>query len=126
MAINKLHDEFHSLDMETGWQVPDGYPDGMEQKILAGALDEEAKTGSRTRLLRFKPGTFSTFPFVHEYWEEVYLISGDLTVGNDENGDGGESFQPNTYACRPPGAHHGPFKSVNGCLLLEIHYFDPV
>ena len=50
MAINKLHDEFHSLDMETGWQVPDGYPDGMEQKILAGALDEEAKTGEGTRL----------------------------------------------------------------------------
>jgi len=126
MPINKLHDEFHSLDMDTGWQVPEGYPEGMEQKILAGGLDEEAKTGSRTRLLRFQPGIFSTVPFVHEYWEEVYLISGDLTVGNDENGDGGESFQPNTYACRPPGAHHGPFKSEGGCLLLEVHYFDPV
>jgi len=32
----------------------------------------------------------------------------------------------NTYACRPPGAHHGPFKSINGCMLLEMHYFDPV
>jgi len=126
MPINKLHDEFHSLDMDAGWQVPEGYPEGMEQKILAGGLDEEAKTGSRTRLLRFQPGIFSTVPFVHEYWEEVYLISGDLTVGNDENGDGGESFQPNTYACRPPGAHHGPFKSEGGCLLLEVHYFDPV
>lgn len=112
--------------MDAGWQVPEGYPEGMEQKILAGGLDEEAKTGSRTRLLRFQPGIFSTVPFVHEYWEEVYLISGDLTVGNDENGDGGESFQPNTYACRPPGAHHGPFKSEGGCLLLEVHYFDPV
>jgi hypothetical protein len=126
MPINKLHDEFHSLDMDAGWQVPEGYPDGMEQKILAGGLDEDARTGSRTRLLRFQPGVFSTVPFVHEYWEEVYLISGDLTVGNDENGVGGESFQPNTYACRPPGAHHGPFKSEGGCLLLEVHYFDPV
>jgi hypothetical protein len=75
--------------------------------------------------LRFQPGVFTTKPFVHEYWEEVYLVSGDLVVGNDEHGENGESFQPNTYACRPPGVHHGPFKSDKGCLLLEIHYFDP-
>ena len=49
-----------------------------------------------------------------------------LTVGNDANGDGGEAFAPNTYACRPPGAAHGPFKSEHGCVLLEIHYYDPV
>jgi hypothetical protein len=60
---------------------------------------------------------------VHEYWEEVFLVSGDLTVGNDEHGNGGKSFAPLTYACRPPGAPHGPFKSVGGCLLFEIHYY---
>jgi hypothetical protein len=53
-------------------------------------------------------------------------MSGDLTVGNDDRGNGGESCAPHTYACRPPGAYHGPFKSETGCLLLEIHYFDPV
>ncbi|MFQ5661209.1 MAG: cupin domain-containing protein [Gammaproteobacteria bacterium] len=126
MSINKAHEEFHSLDMDSGWQVPPGYPEGMEQKILSGELDEEQKRGSRTRLLRFKPGVFSTVPFEHEYWEEVYLLSGDLIVGSDENGEGGESFQPNTYACRPPGVPHGPFKSENGCVLLEFHYFDPI
>jgi hypothetical protein len=77
-------------------------------------------------LLRFAPGVFTTAPFVHEYWEEVYLVSGDLTIGVDAEGEGGESFSPHTYACRPPGAAHGPFKSEGGCLLLEIHYFDPV
>jgi len=45
-------------------------------------------------------------------------------VGNDENGEGGRSFDPDTYACRPPGTPHGPFKSVNGCVLLESHYYD--
>jgi hypothetical protein len=126
MAVNKEHDEFHALDMDSGWSVPPGYPEGMEHKILSGSLDEKAKRGSRTRLLRFQPGIFSTVPFIHDYWEEVYLVSGDLIVGNDENGNGGESFNPNTYACRPPGAYHGPFKSENGCVLLEIHYYDPV
>ncbi len=89
---------------------------------MAG-LDEERKNGNRTRLLRFAPGVFTTAPFVHDYWEEVYLIDGDLTVGNDTEGNGGESFTPGTYACRPPGAVHGPFKSNRGCLLLEIHYY---
>jgi hypothetical protein len=125
MSITKEHKEFHSIDLSTGWEVPPGYPDGIQQKILAGSLDEGKRLGSRTRLLRFQSGVFTVAPFVHEYWEEVYLVSGDLTVGNDAEGNGGTAFQPNTYACRPPGAFHGPFKSENGCMLLEIHYYDP-
>ncbi|SFI09122.1 hypothetical protein SAMN05216258_104202 [Albimonas pacifica] len=125
MAIPKTHDEFYPIDMGTdGWASPPGYPKEIQQKILSGLLDEENKTGFRTRLLRFEPGCYTTKPFVHDYWEEVYLVEGDLTVGNDENGEGGESFQPHTYACRPPGAVHGPFKSVGGCVLLELHYYD--
>lgn len=126
MPVNKAHDEFHTLDMASDWETPAGYPPGIQQKIIAGALDEENGTGTRTRLLRFAPGAFTTAPFVHEYWEEVYLVEGDLTVGNDAEGNGGAVFYRNTYACRPPGAYHGPFKSDGGCLLLEIHYFDPV
>ena len=126
MPVNKEHKEFHTLDLDSGWEVPPGYPQGIKQKILAGALDETNKRGSRSRLLRFDPGVYTTKPFVHDYWEEVYLISGDLTVGNDENGQGGERFMPYTYACRPPGASHGPFRSDTGCLLFEIHYYDPV
>ena len=123
MPVNKPHLEFQRVDMSSGWQCPPGYPDGIEQKILAGALDEERHTGSRTRLLRFEPGVYTTAPFVHDYWEEVYLVEGDLVVGNDAQGRGGESFAAGTYACRPPGAAHGPFKSEGGCLLYEIHYY---
>ena len=125
MAINKEHLEFHAVDLDSGWETPAGYPSGIKQKILAGSLDEAGERGSRTRLLRFDPGVFTTEPFLHAYWEEVYLLSGDLVVGNDGEGKGGEAFEPNTYACRPPGAPHGPFRSDGGCLLVEIHYFDP-
>nr|WP_249812343.1 cupin [Bradyrhizobium sp. 151] len=111
--------------MHSGWETPPNYPSGIKQKVLSGALDEPNRRGSRTRLLKFDPGTFTTVPFVHEYWEEVFLVSGDLTVGADQQGMGGQGFAPFTYACRPPGAFHGPFKSKGGCLLLEIHYFDP-
>ena len=121
MPIDKEHKEFHAIDMTgEGWHTPPGYPPGIEQKILAGRLDEAGKTGHRTRLLRFAPGAYTTVPFVHEYWEEVYLIAGDLI----DLGSGKEkTFLANTYACRPPGIYHGPFRSKTGCLLLETHYY---
>ena len=124
MPVTKAHKEFHRIDTSTGWHTVPGYPEGIQEKILSGSLDEKNRGGSRTRLLRFEPGVYTTAPFVHEYWEEVYLLEGDLTVGNDAQGKGGESFPKGTYACRPPGAAHGPFKSNGGCTLFEIHYFD--
>lgn len=124
MPFNKPHLEFQRLDMERGWETPPGYPAGIQQKVLASDLDETAGTGSRSRLLRFDPGAYSTVPFVHDHWEEVFLLEGDLIVGNDADGRGGETFVAKTYACRPPGVPHGPFKSERGCLLFEIHYYD--
>ena len=125
MPGSKPHIEFQRLDLDAGWETLEGYPPGIKQKILASDLDEKKKRGSRTRLLRFDPGTYTVSPFVHEYWEEVFLLSGDLIVGNDADGNGGETFAGSTYACRPPGAFHGPFKSAGGCLLFEIHYYIP-
>jgi hypothetical protein len=125
MPIEKEHKEFHSIDLEgEGWHSPPGYPRDIEQKILAGTLDEQSKAGNRTRLLRFKPGAHTTAPFVHDYWEEVYLIEGDLTVGEFASGAQPCTFGSNTYACRPPGIAHGPFRSERGCLLFEVHYYE--
>jgi hypothetical protein len=124
MGFNKGHKEFHTLDLNEGWEALPGYPPGIQQKIIAGQLDERVRRGNRTRLLRFAPGTYTKKPFVHDYWEEVFLVSGDLIVGNDEQGHGGEKFQGYTFAVRPPGVHHGPFKSESGCLLLETHYYQ--
>jgi hypothetical protein len=114
MPIVKEHLEFHPVDLTVGWKTPAGYPDGIEEKILAGVLDDTAKTGNRTRLLRFEPGARTAHPFVHNHWEEVFLLSGDLVAG-DEN-SGLKTYGPNTY---------GPFRSMNGCLLFETHYYDP-
>lgn len=114
----KEHLEFFALDLSAGWETPPGYPDGITQKIISGRLNEKARQGSRTRLLRFQPGAFTTEPFEHDCWEEVFLVSGTLTVVN-------ETFRPYTYACRPPQTLHGPFASQEGCLLLEIHYYAP-
>ena len=92
MPMNKPHLEFLRVDLAEGWATPPGYPAGIKQKILASDIDETRKMGSRTRLLRFDPGVYTTVPFVHEYWEEVFLVSGDLVCGSDAQGKGGESF----------------------------------
>lgn len=127
MPVLKEHLEFSPVDMEHGWSRPPGVPEGIMEKILSGRLDEVARTGSRTRLVKFVPHAFSGQQAIHDYWEEVYVVSGDLTVGADAAGKGGRAFGPGTYACRPPHILHGPFGSMTGCILFEVHYFgaDP-
>ncbi len=124
MAEAREHKEFYQVEMNEGWTSPPGYPAGIQQKILTGKLDGENKKGRHTRLLRFLPGAYSSEPFVHDFWEEVFILSGELIVGADENGHGGEVFRQYTHCCRPPGIPHGPFRSETGCLLVETHYYE--
>lgn len=107
---------FGPLDLETGWEPVPGGAEGVEQKMLSGALDEPAQLGVRTRLIRFRPGTVAANEFLHDYWEEVYLIEGHLNAA-------GEDFHAPSYACRPPGTPHGPFASPGGCVFFEIQYY---
>ena len=48
MINPKLHDEFKAIDLTTGWETPPGYPEGIQQKILAGSLDEATPTPQTT------------------------------------------------------------------------------
>ena len=123
MRMPKQHLEFMRLNMDEDWETPEGYPPEIQHKILAGRIDETSRAGNRTRLLRFAPGAFTTEAFVHTYWEEVFLLSGDLCVADDENNPDFTKYEGFTYACRPPGVYHGPFRSENGCLLLEVHFY---
>ncbi len=51
-----LKGDFAPIDLGSGWERPPGYPEGIESKVLSGALDEGKKTGHRTTLTRFAPG----------------------------------------------------------------------
>ena len=86
MPVNKKHDEFYTLDMSRGWEVPVGYPAGIQQKIISGGLDEEGRRGTRTRLLRFEPGVI-----LREEDEDVHLRFAVLTEFG-RNWEGSESF----------------------------------
>ena len=52
-------------------------------------------------------------------------MSGDLTVGNDEQGKAGHSYSPNTYACGRPAPTTARSSPGTAAMLFEIHYFDP-
>ncbi len=132
MSINpppryKLHREFFAVRPDandTRW-TPVASSRGLIQEILLGdTLDTATGRGSRTRLARWSPGALIAAPVVHEFHEEVFIIEGDLVVGCDALGEGGEPFGPYTFACRPPGILHGPFVSRGGCMMLEFMYYD--
>ena len=105
---------WNSLSDES-WQPVPGLEGVAEELTLA--MDHE--TGDYTRLTRFAPGADTT-PFgakSHDYPEEVFIVEGTLyDAAFDRHLTKGD------YASRPPGEVHGPFRTQEGCVVLELSY----
>jgi hypothetical protein len=88
---------------------------GLYEAILARAGDSHVAT----RMLRFDPGADTTPAGVqvHDFWEEVYILEGEL---HDLTLD--QTFSAGSYACRPPGMRHGPWLAPRGCITFEVRY----
>jgi hypothetical protein len=96
------------------WSPLAGQP-GRSERVLA----HDPSSGLLTRVARWAPGvdTSPEAPAVHGYFEEVLILSGsihDLTLD--------QTFAAGYYACRPPGMVHGPWTTVEGCVMLETRY----
>jgi hypothetical protein len=107
--------EFGPTDSMPWTQQTEGV-EGMLERVLA----HDPETGDLTRLAKWEPGTDSSSLGVqaHSFWEEVLILEGsieDLTLGT--------TFYKGYYACRPPGMRHGPWRSVEGVLQLEIRIY---
>ncbi len=97
------------------WEPIEGMEDIAEEVTLA--IDK--KTGDYTRLTRFKPSADTT-PFgskYHDYPEEILIVEGQLYDAAVD-----KWLKVGDYASRPPGEVHGPFKTENGCVVLEMSY----
>ena len=109
--------EFH--EPLADWQKINGAagPGIWEQRLSADPL-----SGDSTLLQRYEPGadTMAGGVIVHDYWEEVMILSGDLTDVTL-----GRTFTAGMYACRPPGMRHGPYSSGSGCRMLVIVRPEP-
>ncbi|MEM7238333.1 MAG: cupin [Pseudomonadota bacterium] len=121
--FHKEHREFFDALDPADWQSAAGYA-GVEQKALSGRLDTVAGSGSLTRLSRWAAGASISDVVTHDWCEEVYLISGSLSIGLP--GAERQILGPGTYAVRPAGVAHGPFFTRNGCMMIEFHYYPPI
>lgn len=97
------------------WEPIKGLEDIAEELTLS--IDHD--TGEYTRLTRFHAGadTTSFGGKSHEYPEEVFIVSGRLY---DRAFD--MWLESGHYASRPPGEVHGPFKTEQGCVVLEMSF----
>jgi hypothetical protein len=123
-AFAKQHREFFDALAEESWSPVPGYV-GVAQNILSGALDQVAGTGAMTRLSRWAPGAFVAEPVVHDWCEEVFIISGSLLIGSPDEAASAKPLATGTYACRPAHILHGPFFTQEGCLMIEFNYYPP-
>jgi hypothetical protein len=109
-----MKDEHEFRDAgQVPWTQAAGSP-GVSERVLSAGPDTGVEL---TRLARWAPGLDTSTAGVirHPYYEEVYLLEGeleDLTLGR--------TFTPGHYASRPPGMPHGPYRTLTGCLMLEI------
>lgn len=97
------------------WQAVEGMEGIAEELTLA--IDEEM--GDYTRLTRFLPGADTT-PFgskSHDYPEEIIMLEGRLYDAAFDRW-----LTTGDYASRPPGEVHGPFRTEEGCLVLEMSF----
>jgi hypothetical protein len=110
----KVQLEFHLPDGD--WRRAG--PPGMWELVLGRDPD----SGDYTRLARLDPGTDTSDlgAMVHDFHEEVYIVHGDLTDLRL-----GQTFHGGMYASRLPGMEHGPYRTRNGCLMVESRYGMP-
>ncbi len=104
-----------AIDQAHHWRWLEGLQGQLQELILS----EDPATGEITRLTRFIPGA-DTATFggkVHDFPEEISVVSGRFY---DEAF--GIWLVTGHYASRPPGEMHGPFRSEEGCLVLDLSF----
>jgi len=120
-----MKDEHEFLDTDAlPWTAVEGQP-GITERLLSAAPGNlgdpgnPGDPGELTRLARWAPGLDTSPAGVirHDYYEEVYLLDGEL---HDLTLD--RTFGPGHYASRPPGMPHGPYRTTTGCTMLEIRH----
>jgi len=109
----KKEQEIHETE-SIPWKAVEGYP-GVFEKVL----NEDPETGSVTRLLKYEPDTEFNEILSHDFYEEIYVLSGTLI-------DRGNNFtlKAGYYGYRHPGMKHGPYYSPDGMMTLEIRNYE--
>ena len=113
--------DFTAIDLADGFVRYDGEAGGVSEKILADDMDRDAGTGARTRILKLDAGAQSPAAHAHDYWEEIYIMSGSMFVADGEGGE--RRVTAPAYACREPGFMHGPIRTDEPCVMIEFSWY---
>mgnify|MGYP006297039471 CR=1 FL=1 len=114
--MTTIKQELEFFDVEAlPWEAVAGMP-GTEQKILAGDRD----SADLTRLARMPAGADYEGSLVHDFWEEIWILSGRIFDKRT-----GLTYTAGMYSCRPPGMEHGPFRFEEDTVVFEVRYTDP-
>lgn len=90
----------------------------LEPGLLEKMLSVDPETGDHTRLLKIAPGYKSDKIIEHDFFEEVYLLSGSV-FDHTMN----KLIVTGTYSHLPPHTPHGPYSSQEGCMTIETRYY---
>ncbi len=92
---------------------------GVATGIKAKTLSRDPKTGAVSLLLYYPPGWRSQADSnYHSGDEEIFVLEGDLTIGE-------RTLADRCYSFIPAGMAHGPISSRNGCLALTFFDREP-
>ena len=72
------------------WHPAPGHGPGVWERIVSGGQD----AGVTTRFLRFDPGSGRDEVVTHDFWEEIYIVSGTFESG-------GQAYPAGYVAVRP-------------------------
>jgi len=123
MPMNKPHLEFTRVDMASLGYLPEASA-GIRQKILASdRLSRQYRKPPPAPA--FRAGRLTPRRrFVHDTWEEVYLVSGYPSWANDPHCSRARIVQgADLCVGGPPACATARFKSA-ALRLFEIHYYD--
>ena len=104
-----------SANADAGWVAAPGM-EGIAEELL---LSVDPATEEYTKLTRFLPGCDTTAlgPKIHAYPEEIFVVSGRLHDATFERW-----LEPGDYISRGPFEVHGPFRTDEGAVVLEMSF----
>ena len=121
----KQHLEFFAVNLEDGFSSVPALP-GLSIRVLTGTLDEVAKRGSISRLVKWAPGTLLDQIVKHDCYQEVLVLQGTFLAATPADPVHFTPFPALSFATRPPGIAHGPYMAgPEGCVILETKYYMP-
>ena len=90
-----------------------GLPEGDRRGVQSRALSTDAETGATSVLVRYPAGYHAPAPFRLDVDEELFVLGGDLTIGDQRYGE-------KAYAHLPAGHARPSIASSGGAVALTF------